>query len=75
MSLDHAPDHIKLAVDLIELLESHDIDPSVAVGALTIALRDFQGKLERIDKEQAKLERIDKEQAKLENTDKKVSGA
>ncbi|MBU1295766.1 MAG: YbaM family protein [Gammaproteobacteria bacterium] len=75
MSLDHAPDHIKLAVDLIELLESHDIDPSVAVGALTIALRDFQAKLERIDKEQAKLERIDKEQAKLENTDKKVSGA
>jgi hypothetical protein len=56
MSLDHAPDHIKLAVDLIELLESHDIEPGVAVGALTIALRDFQGKLERIDKEQAKLE-------------------
>ena len=50
MSLDHAPDHIKLAVDLIELLESHDIEPSVAVGALTIALRDFQAKLESIDK-------------------------
>lgn len=61
MSLDHAPDHIKLAVDLIELLESHDIEPSVAVGALTIALKDFQGKLEKIDKEQAKPERVDQE--------------
>jgi hypothetical protein len=44
MSLDLAPDHIKLAVDLIELLESHEIDPNVAVDALTIVLRDFQEK-------------------------------
>lgn len=57
MSLELAPDHIKLAVDLIELLESHDIEPSVAVGALTIALKDFQAKLEKINKEQAKLEK------------------
>lgn len=59
MSLDHAPDHIKLAVDLIELLESHDIEPSVAVGALTIALRDFQAKLEKIDKKQSELNELD----------------
>ncbi|QUX91123.1 DUF2496 domain-containing protein [Marinomonas sp. A3A] len=58
MPLDLAPDHIKLAVDLIELLESNDIEPSVAVGALTIALRDFQGKLERMnDKAQVTLEK------------------
>ncbi|RBP78050.1 DUF2496 domain-containing protein [Marinomonas rhizomae] len=49
MSLEHAPDHIKLAVDLIELLESHDIEPSVAVDALAIVLKDFQEKLEKID--------------------------
>lgn len=58
MPLDLAPDHIKLAVDLIEQLESNDIEPSVAVGALTIALRDFQGKLERMnDKAQVTLEK------------------
>lgn len=50
MSLDKAPDHIKLAVDLIELLESHEIQPGVAVEALTIVLRDFQAKLEQSDK-------------------------
>lgn len=50
MSLDLAPDHVKLAVDLIELLESHNIEPEVAVNALTIVLRDFQAKLENIDK-------------------------
>lgn len=49
MSLDQAPDHIKLAVDLIELLEEHDIAPNVAVDALTIVLRDFQQKLEAVD--------------------------
>ncbi|MEP7730838.1 DUF2496 domain-containing protein [Marinomonas primoryensis] len=54
MSLDLAPDHIKLAVDLIELLESHQVEPHVAVGALTIVLHDFQekqNKLEEVDKE------------------------
>ncbi|NLQ16839.1 DUF2496 domain-containing protein [Marinomonas sp. M1K-6] len=45
MSLELAPDHVKLAVDLIELLESHHIEPEVAVNALAIALRDFQDKL------------------------------
>lgn len=45
MSLELAPDHVKLAVDLIELLESNDIEPQVAVDALTIVLRDFKGKI------------------------------
>ncbi|TYL47327.1 YbaM family protein [Marinomonas sp. IMCC 4694] len=44
MSLDTAPDHIKLAVDLIEMLEEHNIAPDVAVDALTIVLKDFQYK-------------------------------
>lgn len=54
MSLDFAPDHIKLAVDLIELLESHQVKPHVAVDALTIVLHDFQEKqktLKKVDKE------------------------
>jgi len=57
MSLDLAPDHVKLAVDLIELLEGHQIEPDVAVNALTIVLRDFQGK-------QNKLESVDQEKTK-----------
>ncbi|MBR7888271.1 pleiotropic regulatory protein RsmS [Marinomonas sp. A79] len=54
MSLDQAPEHIKLAVDLIELLEENNIAPSVAVDALTIVLRDFQQKLESIDSDDSK---------------------
>ncbi|NVK75038.1 hypothetical protein C0J08_07035 [Marinomonas sp. CT5] len=59
MSLDHAPDHIKLAVDLIELLESHDIEPNVAVGALTIALRDFQRKVKKMDSSEGEAKKLD----------------
>ncbi|MCB5160863.1 pleiotropic regulatory protein RsmS [Marinomonas algarum] len=47
MSLDQAPDHVKLAVDLIELLEENNIAPDIAVEALTLVLRDFQNKLEK----------------------------
>ena len=36
MSLESAPDHIKLAVDLIELLEEHEVEPEVAVEALDL---------------------------------------
>ncbi|WP_417529144.1 DUF2496 domain-containing protein [Marinomonas shanghaiensis] len=64
MSLDQAPDHIKLAVDLIALLESHDIEPSVAVGALTIALQDFQQKLAQTDEKSNVLGEIDQDRAK-----------
>ncbi|WP_225874311.1 MULTISPECIES: pleiotropic regulatory protein RsmS [Vibrio] len=40
--LDNAPDEIKLAVDLIYLLESHNIDPSVALKALEIVKTDLK---------------------------------
>ncbi|BFM51090.1 pleiotropic regulatory protein RsmS [Marinomonas sp. THO17] len=45
MSLDKAPDHVKLAVDLIELLETNEIAPDVAVEALRLVLKDFENKL------------------------------
>ncbi|BDX02210.1 MAG: pleiotropic regulatory protein RsmS [Marinomonas sp.] len=47
MSLESAPDHIKLAVDLIELLEEHEVEPEVAVEALSIVLKDFQNKRDK----------------------------
>ncbi|MCV5689093.1 pleiotropic regulatory protein RsmS, partial [Escherichia coli] len=34
--LDDAPEEIKLAVDLIYLLETNEIDPEVAIKALKI---------------------------------------
>ncbi|WP_105190830.1 pleiotropic regulatory protein RsmS [Pseudoalteromonas sp. T1lg48] len=40
--LDEAPDEVKLAVDLIMLLEQHDIDPHLALSALEIVKRDLQ---------------------------------
>lgn len=45
MSLENAPDDVKLAVDLIMLLESHDIAPEVVLSALEIVKRDFAKKL------------------------------
>lgn len=45
MSLQTAPDHIKLAVDLIELLETNGIDNRTAEKALEIALKDVRAKL------------------------------
>ncbi|WP_082825410.1 MULTISPECIES: DUF2496 domain-containing protein [Marinomonas] len=45
MSLDRAPDHVKLAVDLIELLETNEIPTDVAVEALRLVLKDFENKL------------------------------
>ncbi|EEX66858.1 pleiotropic regulatory protein RsmS [Vibrio metoecus] len=46
--LNEAPDEIKLAVDLIYLLESHDIQPHIALAALEIVKRDFEHKLSSI---------------------------
>lgn len=43
--LNDAPDEIKLAVDLIYLLESHNIAPEVALAALEIVKTDLQHKL------------------------------
>ncbi|HHX8526719.1 pleiotropic regulatory protein RsmS [Vibrio diabolicus] len=43
--LDDAPEEIKLAVDLIYLLESNEIDPEVALNALKIVQSDLENKL------------------------------
>lgn len=39
--LDQAPDEIKLAVDLIYLLETHNIAPDTALAALEIVKNDL----------------------------------
>lgn len=43
--LDSAPDEIKLAVDLIYLLESNDVDPVTALNALDIVKQDMEKKV------------------------------
>ena len=43
--LEDAPAEIKLAVDLIYLLESNDIDPETALNALKIVQVDLENKL------------------------------
>ncbi|GJL42795.1 hypothetical protein TUM17577_40040 [Enterobacter asburiae] len=45
MSLENAPDEVKLAVDLIMLLENHEIPTETVLKALEIVRRDFEGKL------------------------------
>ncbi|EGQ8076363.1 pleiotropic regulatory protein RsmS [Vibrio vulnificus] len=45
--LEQAPDEIKLAVDLIYLLESNDVDAATALAALKIVLQDLESKLNR----------------------------
>ncbi|WP_419465465.1 pleiotropic regulatory protein RsmS [Aliivibrio fischeri] len=42
--LDNAPDEIKLAVDLIYLLECNEVDKETAIKALEIVLSDFKNK-------------------------------
>jgi hypothetical protein len=46
MSLENAPDDVKLAVDLIMLLEEHAIAPEVVLRALEIVKKDFERKVE-----------------------------
>jgi hypothetical protein len=46
-SIDGASDEVKLAVDLIYLLESHNIDPLVALSALEIVASDLKAKLSK----------------------------
>jgi hypothetical protein len=43
--LENAPDDIKLAVDLIYLLETNDVDPQVALNALEVVKQDLERKL------------------------------
>jgi hypothetical protein len=42
--LDQAPEHIKLAVDLIMILEQHDVAPEEVLKALEIVKNDFEKK-------------------------------
>ncbi|GAA0557163.1 hypothetical protein GCM10009098_26310 [Rheinheimera aquimaris] len=43
-ALDQAPEHVKLAVDLIMLLEQHQLDTETVLRALTIVQQDFAKK-------------------------------
>ena len=43
-TLDTAPDEIKLAVDLIYLLETNEVDPGIALKALEIVKGDLEKK-------------------------------
>lgn len=45
MSLENAPEDVRLAVDLIMLLEEHAIAPETVLKALEIVKRDFEKKL------------------------------
>ncbi|WP_417618345.1 pleiotropic regulatory protein RsmS [Oceanisphaera sp.] len=45
MSLNEAPADVKLAVDLIELLEVNQLDPEVVLSALAMVTKDFERKL------------------------------
>ena len=45
MSLETAPPEVKLAVDLIELLETNQLAPELVLAALAIVQRDYQRKL------------------------------
>ncbi|PWC21310.1 DUF2496 domain-containing protein [Brenneria roseae subsp. roseae] len=47
MSLENAPPEIKLAVDLIMLLEDNQIEPQLALAALEIVREDFQKKAQQ----------------------------
>lgn len=44
MSLERAPEEIKLAVDLIMLLEQNEIAPETVLAALEIVRRDYEKK-------------------------------
>lgn len=47
MSLENAPKHIQLAVDLIQLLEENNLDIETVLSALTIVQQDFERKKNR----------------------------
>ncbi|WP_455811985.1 pleiotropic regulatory protein RsmS [Pseudomonas graminis] len=45
MSLETAPEEVKLAVDLIMLLEENQLAPETVLAALAIVQRDFEQKV------------------------------
>lgn len=49
--LDQAPPAVQLAVDLIELLENHQLQPALVLAALQIVQQDYQQKLQRLQRE------------------------
>lgn len=49
MNLNDAEDHIKLAVDLIQLLEENNIDNIIAIKALKIVLADCEHKHKQLN--------------------------
>lgn len=49
MSLTQAPQHIQLAVDLIELLETNQVADDVAIKALALVLQDYQNKVNKAE--------------------------
>ena len=49
MSLENAPDDVKLAVDLIELLESNNIAPQIVLSALEMVRQDYVNKLKNAE--------------------------
>ena len=51
MSLDTAPEEVRLAVDLIMLLEENQIAPQTVLDALAIVRRDFERKVPAIANE------------------------
>ncbi len=44
MTMEQAPDDVKLAVDLIELLEANEVPINTAISALKLVLADYQQK-------------------------------
>ena len=52
MTLESAPQHVKMAVDLIYLLESNEIDPEAVLEALKIVENDFKDKVAQRNKQQ-----------------------
>ncbi|KGJ89240.1 pleiotropic regulatory protein RsmS [Thalassotalea sp. ND16A] len=53
MSLENAPQHVKLAVDLIQLLEESELDTETVLKALAIVSQDFNRKLANSSAEQS----------------------
>lgn len=47
MSLETAPEEVKLAVDLIQLLEENQIAVETVLSALAIVQRDYERKRDR----------------------------
>ncbi|AUO65470.1 MULTISPECIES: pleiotropic regulatory protein RsmS [Citrobacter] len=45
MSLENAPDEVKLAVDLIVLLEENNVAPATVLKALEMVKRDYEKKV------------------------------